>query len=133
MLSLTLEVEMTKYGRKGLSTPLVIAVAIIVIFSGRFAWMKYQTITWTKKTKTNLQKSKKLILEALKSATYPVFSRKGQMIVAKSPSKGITFYSKKFETDDTVQASVHAAETPKDVASFFVCSPIGESMCKVIK
>ncbi len=117
--------------KRGMSIPVIIAVAIVLFFSGRYAWLKYRHIQWTEKTTKDLGTTRRILIEALKSSSYPVFQKAGVTIPAMTGKRGITIHAKTYEDGDKLIAAASAGEKQRDIATFYSCKPIDGGLCAV--
>lgn len=117
--------------RRGISIPIVVALAIVLFYSGTYAFRKYRLNQWRERIRRDLVKTKKVLSEAIKGASYPFFDLGGKTITFASKDRGIWIYSKRFEKEGKVIASVSAGEKQRTVATFYNCLEEGK-LCQVI-
>jgi len=116
---------------RGISIPLFVAVAIVLVFSGQYAWRKYRLHEWTERARTDLSRTRSTLTDSLKASSYPVFTRHGTSTVARGEGRGLVIHATSFEEGDDVVGSILASETVRDVATFLTCEPTTEGRCSV--
>ena len=117
--------------RRGMSLALFVAIAIIVAFSGRYAWKKYQRSLWLEKTEPKLLEAGRVLKDAWRSATYPSFMVGGTMTPIRGKDKELVIHAESKDVGNRMLASVHADEKLREVAHWMVCTPSGNT-CTVV-
>ena len=117
--------------RRGMSIPIIIAVAIVLFFSGRYAWLKYRLIQWNERTTKDLAKTRRTLIETIKGSSYPVFQKAGITIPAPTGKRGITIHAKRIEEGDNFIGAASAGEKQRNIATFYNCQALDGGSCKV--
>ena len=117
--------------RRGMSIPVIIAVGIVLFFSGRYAWLKYRLVQWNERTTKNLSKTRRTLIETIKGSSYPVFQKAGITIPAPTGKRGITIHAKRIESGDKFIGAASAGQKQRNVASFYNCQALDGGSCKV--
>ena len=117
--------------RRGMSIPVIIAVGIVLFFSGRYAWLKYRLIQWNERTTKDLGKTRRTLIEALKGSSYPLFQTHGVTIPAPTGKRGITIHAKQIGEGDRAIGAASAGEKQRTVATFYNCLPTDSGSCSI--